>query len=488
MGVRAAATSLALASVVCGLTRASPAQEAQPFRARTDVVVVDVVVTRDGLPVSGLTREQFAVQEDHAIVEFASFEAVTLPNAPVAIREDASGAAMGSNAVALEGRLVVIVLDDLFVSFDPGHLHRLERAASAVIDGLGPTDQAAPLTTSGQRERHLDFTTDRRLLKDALEGLWRRGAGIVPEEARIRVRWETLTALATYLEPTAPRRKAIALIGEGVPLEPGEPGYPMALALMLDFYRAAQRANVAVYPFDPGFVLRADVTQDSTPAAAAAHRGRHRLRINELMTIADNTGGFATVNTNGLEEGAARMLADTGSYYRIGYYTRAPHDGRARAIDVQVAAPGVRVRARKTYVAPQPDDSVSSPAATAVTGGVPGSGTAALDALVTGLLQRPGLTLHVVATPVPTATSRGSAIAVVTEFDTDALGGWEGFDLVALAVDDRGTVVARDRYSGKLPPGGAGAGRRMRVASRLDVGADVTRCGWRCSACRRARA
>lgn len=321
-----------------GLTRASHAQEAQPFRARTDVVVVDVV-TYDGLPVSGLTREQFEVREDNAIVEMASFEAVTLPNVPVATSEDTSGTAMGSNAVALEGRLVVIVLDDLFVSLDPGHLHRLKRAASALIDGLGPTDQAALLTTSGGRERHLDFTTDRRLLKDALEGLWRRGAGIVPDGGRIRVRWETLTALATYLEPLAARRKAIALIGEGFPLQIRDPRYPMVVAMMFHFYRAAQRANLAVYPFDPGFVLRADVMD--TPTDVAVRRNNHRLQVDELMTVADNTGGFATLNTNGLEEGAARMLVDTGSYYRIGYYMRAPHDGRAHAIDVRVAAPRV---------------------------------------------------------------------------------------------------------------------------------------------------
>ncbi len=472
MGPRTVATALALSLGVAALPRATPSQEAQPFRARTDVVVVDVVVTgNDGLPVSGLTREQFEVREDEAIVEIASFEAVTLSNEPVATVEDASGTAMGSNAVALEGRLVVIVLDDLFVSLDPGHLHRLKRAASAVIDGLGPTDQAALLTTSGRRERHLDFTTDRRLLKDALEGLWRRGAGIVPGEVRLRVRWETLLALATHLEPLAARRKAIALIGEGFPLHGRNPGFAMVAGLMFDFYRAAQRANVAVYPFDPGSVLRADVSLDTTPNAAAVRRTEHRLQIDELMTIADNTGGFATLNTNGLEDGAARMLVDTGSYYRIGYYTRAPHDGRAHAIDVRVAAPDVRVRARKTYVAPLPaDNAISRPDDTAGAVAVPASSDASLDALATGILQRPGLTLHVVATPVPATTPTRSAIAAVTEFDADAVADWEGLDVVALAVDDRGTVVARDRYSAKLPAGGPGAGRRIRVATRLDVG------------------
>lgn len=130
------------------------------------------------------------------------------------------------------------------------------------------------------------------------------------------------------------------------------------------------------------------------------------------------------------------------------------------------------MRARKTYVAPLlPDDNaISRPDDTAVAAAVPVSSDASLDALATGMLQRPGLTLHVVATPVPTATSTGSAIAAVTEFDADAVAGWEGLDLVALAVDDRGTVVARDRYSAKLPSDGAGAGRRIRVATRLDVG------------------
>lgn len=187
--VRTLVTALTLATAVGALTLASSPQDAQPFRTRTDVVIVDVVVTgRDGRPVAGLRREQFDVREDDAPVEIASFEAVTLQTEAVATPDDMSGTALGDNRVTLDGRLVVIVLDDLFVSLDPGHLHRLRRAASAIIDGLGPTDQAALLTTSGRRERHLDFTTDRRLLKDALEGLWRRGAGIVPDDARIRVR------------------------------------------------------------------------------------------------------------------------------------------------------------------------------------------------------------------------------------------------------------------------------------------------------------
>lgn len=229
-----AITTLALAIHTVGAQDARQRPPQDRFRAGIELVEVDVIVTdRLGEPVRGLTAEDFEIHEDGEPVEIAAFDAIELPDPQPEDRSataaPASGAVIHNNLRALEGGIYVILLD---FSTSPGVFDRARKAALALIDELGPTDQVAMMSTGGQEEYQVEFTTDRGRLTRAL--------------ARLVVRGQTLEDLpdligriATQLEPLPARRKVVALISEGFHFDPSRPEYLLA-------FDAAHRANLAV--------------------------------------------------------------------------------------------------------------------------------------------------------------------------------------------------------------------------------------------------
>ena len=131
----------------------------------------------------------------------------------------------------------------------------------------------------------------------------------------------------------------------------------MALALvnhtrrLRDIEDEANRANVTFYPVGAQglAVYDAPIGPDKPPPPSvdmAILRGRQ----DSLREIALNTDGMAVINTNDIESGLRRVVADLTSYYLFGYYsTNTKLDGRFRTISVRVKRPGVQVRARRGY-------------------------------------------------------------------------------------------------------------------------------------------
>jgi hypothetical protein len=129
-----------------------------------------------------------------------------------------------------------------------------------------------------------------------------------------------------------------------------------------DLLDASNRANASFYPVDPrGLVafdtplMRQDVPGPPPPMVppsvdAAMLRGR----INSLRTLAEATDGLAIVDSNNLAAGLKRVVDDLSSYYLIGYYSTGKLDGKFHPISVKVKRPGVRVRARRGYMAATP--------------------------------------------------------------------------------------------------------------------------------------
>ena len=72
------------------------------------------------------------------------------------------------------------------------------------------------------------------------------------------------------------------------------------------------------------------------------------------------------MNTNDIAAGMKRIVDDVSAYYLLGYYsTNTTHDGRYRRIEVKTRPPGLQVRARRGYFAPdnKPVREVLTPAA-----------------------------------------------------------------------------------------------------------------------------
>lgn len=177
-----------------------------------------------------------------------------------------------------------------------------------------------------------------------------------------------------------PGRKAVVFFSEGFRLMNRPKGYGTggnarvwnAFTRMMD---RANRAGVVVYSVDArglqtGRLTAGDNPQasssafsgpggDQTPSAAvfqsnllgtAAERTAFLLDSQQgLAFVAEQTGGFAVLNTNDLNLGIDRVLNDLRGYYLLGY--DAPEGGERRGwepgrIVVRVTRPGLRVRSR----------------------------------------------------------------------------------------------------------------------------------------------
>jgi len=80
-----------------------------------------------------------------------------------------------------------------------------------------------------------------------------------------------------------------------------------------------------------------------------------------MMSMADETGGYAVVNRNNFRESVAQIYLENESYYLIGFEQTGPKDGKFRSLRVTVNRPGVTARAKSGYHAPGPPDMVKAP-------------------------------------------------------------------------------------------------------------------------------
>jgi VWFA-related protein len=441
----------------------------QSFRTGVNLVEVDVVVSaRDGRPVRGLTKDDFEVFEDGNPVETATFTAVDLPAAPPGEAlppADRSGSSVSTNDQPEDGRVVLIVMDDYHVSFDAGRFAAAKATARRLVERLGPYDQAAVITSSGQRSAQAEFTADKARLVEAIDKFFPqaelRATGIAGASsargtpagpfsfvAEIKARWamDTLSTAARALALIPHRRKAVLLVSQGLPITLEEaitnPNAGGAFQALRDFIVTAQRSNIAVYPIDP---CGLDLDQGCSTASR-----------DNLRSIAEGTGGFAVTNTNAPESRVDRMVEESGSYYLIGYYSPAPpDDGKRHRIRVRTRVPDVQVRARDGYVAARPR-AASAPAAP-------------LDALIGAPIQTRGLPLRLVAIPAPLAKSPGATIVVGVEFPAALAVEAGRIDVAVAAIDQSGRTRAQLRFTNTFTATAPAASGWTRTATRLDV-------------------
>jgi VWFA-related protein len=440
------------------------------FKTGVNLVEVDVVVTdRDGRPVRGLTREDFEIAEDGVPMEVATFSAVDLPAAPAGDAlppASRSGSAAATNDHPEDGRIILIVLDDYHVSFDAGRFAVSKAIARRLVERLGPSDQAAVITSSGSRAGQAEFTGDKARLLDAIDkffpqaesratGVAERpsaragGAGNFGFVHEIKARWamDTLSNAARALALIPHRRKSVLLVSQGLPADLEtiitNPSAGGAFQALRDFILTAQRSNIAVYPVDPCGL-------DLDDGCSNASR-------DNLRSIAEGTGGFAVTNTNAPETGVDRMIEENGAYYLIAYYSPAPpDDGRRHRIRVRTRVAGAQVRAREGYVNERKS---AKPAAAA----------APLDALIAAPIQRRGLPLRLVAVPLPLAEKPGAGVVLGIELLSAAAVQAGKVEFSVAAFDDRLRSRAHLRFTSTFESRASTPSGWTRVATRLDL-------------------
>jgi Ca-activated chloride channel family protein len=169
------------ALAACALVFAAAAQPPPVFRAEVSLVRVEVLVTRRGAPVRGLTASDFELRDDGRV---QALEPALEEESPVdaALVLDMSGSVKGPKLAALKD------------------------AARAFLGGLRDGEQAALLAF--REEIHLlqPFTPERDLVRRALDGASPRGSTALCDAVYAALR----------LREPGPRRTAVVVFGDGI--------------------------------------------------------------------------------------------------------------------------------------------------------------------------------------------------------------------------------------------------------------------------------
>ncbi|MGH9158891.1 MAG: VWA domain-containing protein [Vicinamibacteraceae bacterium] len=467
------------------------------FRTEVNYVEVDVSVTDEkGNFVRGLTRDDFQIFEEKIPQKIATFTEVAIPvertettlfDGKPLPRDTAS------NQQPLDGRIYVMVLDDV-------HTHALrsslvKKAASEFIEKhLGRNDLAAVVYSGGRTDAGQEFTSNKLLLAQAVNRFMgrkirsatlerldaynrqrgtppadnnRQGKGIQDpldfERAyNARTAMGSLENIAKYLNNVQGRRKAILFFSEGLDYDTLDVMGDIqrnasdVLYAMKDAIAAATQNNVAFYTIDPrglGAMFGDESIEMTAPPEDPAYgistqslESEARRSQDSLRTLAEETGGLAAVNTNDFATAYDRIVRANSHYYLLGYYPKyGRRDGRFRRIEVRVKRPGVKVMARKGYLAPRGDEEElpETPA--------PTDTSAEVKELLGSPLPQPGLTLGVTAAAFK-GTGEKADVAVTIQVPGQGLSFKEEngravnqIEVSLIAIDQKAKVQGGDR-------------------------------------------
>jgi VWFA-related protein len=293
---------------------------------RIDAIAVDA----RGAAVSTLTPQEFELRENGRVlaIDGAQF----LDNSP---------------------RVIAIYLDEYHITAGAS-ADRVRQALTELVDReIGPRDLVAVMKPldSLYSIRLADGAEDARRIIAGLEG---RKGDYTPRTAyerssmtgstdrieteRTQIAISALNALAERMGSLNDLRKTLLVVTEGLDPPARRRGQEY-LATIDSAVRAANRANVAIYPIDP------------RPSGDGQNV--------TLLSLADQTTGRMVTDASGVVEPASAIraaLADAAGYYMLTYRSKHKEDGRFHPVDVRVKRARVQVRARSGYWAPSASD------------------------------------------------------------------------------------------------------------------------------------
>ena len=507
MRTHLSSTFVVLASVILSGQQGRPEPPQEPpavtFKVEVNYVEVGAVVTdAQGNFVRTLSKDDFQIFEDGKPQKMSTYSLVDVPLERTEPARRSGGAApvepdVVSNATPFQGRLYLVVLDDLHTDVSRSPLVRAAVRRFIQLN-LADNDLAAVVATSGRLEGAQTFTSNRRLLLQVVDtfiGRKLRSAvleklddyrqqmdmtGQNPVQAgktindaldvergqEARTTLLNLRNLAEALSNLHGRRKAMIYVSEGIDYTTtnyeenreiagnARLGAPIDLDLR-EVILAASRANVSIYGIDPrGLTNQGDteieigyVPDDPNQRLdASGLLDELRAAQDNLRVLSDQTGGFASVNSNDLGTAFNRIVRDNTSYYMLGYYpSNEKRDGKFHKIEVRVNKPGLRVRARKGYVAlPK-----AGPALTHVP---VSEGSPDLAEALSRPIQTSGLTLHANAVAFrATAPNASLAISILADghgFKFSQKDGWseDRLEVSVRAIDAGGTIRGGEHF------------------------------------------
>jgi VWFA-related protein len=484
--VLAAGTALGAGQAPAGQPPAAP--QSPTFKVQVDYVEVDVLVTDSrGNYVRDLKKEDFQVFEDGKAQAVTNFALVDIPIeraerplfAKQAVEPD-----VRTNERPFDGRIYVMVLDQAHTI--PQNTNLVRRAARKFIDEkLGANDLMAVVSArgaAGGEEYGQEFTNNRRLLRAAVEKFMgkapraatlnklqdfinRGNTGQIgppqdgdrqEREYNARAMLDELTSVADWFGSVRGRKKTILLFSEGISYDihdvfanGGNNSAGMIQSRMQDFIRSATKANVSLYAIDPrglqalsdGNIELSSVDGGGNPNAAGLNeqglQNENRLARESLQTFAEETGGFAVVNTNGFATAYDRIVQENSAYYVLAYYPPNPkRDGKFHKIEVRVTRPGLSVKARRGYA--NPTGKAPVPVKSEV--------SAELREALNSPLPTSGLAMRVFAAPFKGVAPNASVLLGVELSGRDlSMTANSSVELAVFAVDAKGKMKASSR-------------------------------------------
>ena len=402
--VRSSRKTAAAALCFVLLTGTLPAFPQQPssetpytMKARSEVVLVNVTARdKKGNLVRDLTADDFTVLEDGKPQKVTSFDIEntdTVPEiaagpeqntvlSPLKPRTEAKPAEALPIPPALKDRRLLILFFDLS-AMQPDEIDRSVAASQKYVNQqMLPADLVSVISLGSSLRVEQDFTTDRALLKQALERLNpSSGAGFeegstgttegTPDTAQPFTvddteynifntdrRLEALRSVASAVSRIE-QKKSLIYFSSGMDRTGIENQSELRTAI-----NAAVRANLAIYTLDirglQALVPGGDA-QYASLRGTSPYSGRATLNAlnsnfttqETLVTLAGDTGGRAFLDTNDFNQIFKRVQDDTATYYMLGYHSNNPaRDGKFRRITVQVRRPGLKLEYRRGYYAP----------------------------------------------------------------------------------------------------------------------------------------
>ncbi len=409
--VAAATIALAAAAFAADTPKQKPAAEVPKLVESVDVRVinVDVVVTdKKGNRVRGLTRDDFQIYENGAPKPISNFYEVESHAAAPAATPGTPGPTLAQIEKIPDNqkRRIIFYIDNL--SLQPFNRNRVFKEMKEFAKTvLRPGDEAMVATFNRSMKIRAAFTRDPIQIQQTLDTLagesalgvsgkseWRDAEGRINDaqsvedalstarqysqsaEHDLRQSVTSLTALMTTLAGVE-GKKVVVLCTEGFQMQPGremfqlvdevsrQKGWNAAGALMegMQFNNSdliqsvAKTANangITLYAIHAGGLgaqtenIMADASRSTSYTVAQTALSNS---TESLETMAEMTGGIATINTNNFASAFRTIATDLDGYYSLGYRAGTERVDRQRSLDVRLKnGRGYRVRSRQSFV------------------------------------------------------------------------------------------------------------------------------------------
>jgi Ca-activated chloride channel homolog len=280
------------------------------FKSGVDVVALSVtVLDPQARLLAGLSREKFSVFEDGIRQDIAYFETSEVP-------------------------LDLALLLDTSVSMEP-KLAFVQKAAAGFVDALRDTDRAAVYGFSSYVRPLQAFTSDRSLVRQAIQATTAGGGTALYNAVYVALR-----AFQKAADDGQVRRRAIVVLTDGEDTA--------SVLTFDDMLAEAKAAGVTIYTIG----LHADAPGIYTAQQA---RGYFSTADFAMKQLARETGAkaFFPTGQSSLAEAYAEIGRELATQYAIGYVSRNPmRNGAFRRVTVRVSdSPGAQPRTRTGYLA-----------------------------------------------------------------------------------------------------------------------------------------